>query len=169
MTLPEKPVVVGKQLIDVVRQGHSHITPEQLADWANALGLLISNLPVSEEGRGPGQRALPPPGAADGGAPGGGDGDGGEGGADRGDPDRPVQERGQRPDLLHPLPVRLLPPRHLRAGGPHRAHPPEGWEGQAHVGPPPVHIGLHRQEPHWGLPAHPETLLVSCSITILIL
>ena len=80
MTLPEKPVVVGKQMIDVVRQGHSHITPEQLADLVNALGLLLSNLPVSEEGRGPGQRALPTPGAADGGAPGGGDGDGGEGG-----------------------------------------------------------------------------------------
>ena len=47
MTLPDKPVVVGEQLIDVILQGHSHIPPDQLPDWLNALGLLLSNLPES--------------------------------------------------------------------------------------------------------------------------
>ena len=47
MTLPEKPGVVGEQLIDVILQGHSHIPPDQLPDWINALGLLLSNLPES--------------------------------------------------------------------------------------------------------------------------
>ena len=47
MTLPEKPGVVGEQLISVILQGHSHIPPDQLADWINALGLLVSNLPES--------------------------------------------------------------------------------------------------------------------------
>ena len=47
MTLPEKPGLVGEHLISVILQGHSHIPPDQLADWINALGLLLSNLPES--------------------------------------------------------------------------------------------------------------------------
>merc|ERR1719510_2060587 len=47
MTLPDKPAVVGEQLIDVVLQGHSHIPQDKLPDWINALGLILSNLPES--------------------------------------------------------------------------------------------------------------------------
>ena len=45
MTLPDKPSVVGELLIDVILEGHSHISPDRLPDWINALGLILSNLP----------------------------------------------------------------------------------------------------------------------------
>jgi len=45
MTLPYEPAVVGEKLIDVVLQTHSHIPPQKLPDWINAVGLLLSNLP----------------------------------------------------------------------------------------------------------------------------
>ena len=63
MSLPEKPEVVGEMLIDVILTSHSHIdqvhthddiidnisyttqSQDRLADWINAVGLLLSNLP----------------------------------------------------------------------------------------------------------------------------
>ena len=47
MTLPDKPSLVGEQLIDVILEGHSHIPPDKLPDWINSLGLILSNLPES--------------------------------------------------------------------------------------------------------------------------
>ena len=45
MTIPDKPSNIGEKLIDVILQTHSHIPPEKLPDWINAVGLLVSNLP----------------------------------------------------------------------------------------------------------------------------
>jgi len=45
MTIPEKPASIGEKLVDVVLQTHSHIPPDRLPEWINAVGLLISNLP----------------------------------------------------------------------------------------------------------------------------
>ena len=45
MTLPDKPSVVGEMLMEVILQSHSHISPDKLADWINAVGLIMSNLP----------------------------------------------------------------------------------------------------------------------------
>ena len=62
MSIPDKPATIGEKLIDVVLQvsenmlvgpflvlvsiqTHSHIPPDKLPEWINAVGLLVSNLP----------------------------------------------------------------------------------------------------------------------------
>jgi len=45
MSIPDKPASIGEKLIDVVLQTHSHIPPDKLPEWINAVGLLVSNLP----------------------------------------------------------------------------------------------------------------------------
>ena len=45
MTLPDKPSNVGEMVIDVILQSHSHISPDRLPDYINAVGLILSNLP----------------------------------------------------------------------------------------------------------------------------
>ena len=45
MSIPDKPASIGEKLIDVVLQTHSHIPPDKLPEWINAVGLLY-NMPV---------------------------------------------------------------------------------------------------------------------------
>jgi Mediator complex subunit 23 len=47
-------VQVGSHLLDVILETHHLLTIEDLPDWLNALGLLLSNLPDKySEGFGP--------------------------------------------------------------------------------------------------------------------
>ena len=46
MGLPvDNPTEVGSRLLDVILEGHHLIGPDNLPDWINAIGLLLSNLP----------------------------------------------------------------------------------------------------------------------------